>query len=314
MLVADGTYNQCGGGTIVNISTSGTPSAPITFQSQNKWGAKLVGDTSCAVGFAVRASYIVINNFDISGFGATSSQGIYLASGTNHVVFGNNIHNIANIFLSNSYGNDGIFVQTPNDLINSNFIHDIGRTNTVNLDHGIYVDGSLGASSTTIQNNVIYNTPQGWCVQLYPGSMSGVLIINNTFNCNDTHNGGSIVQGSALSNSRIANNLFYNPGGGIAIDFTCCGTANSNVEVDHNVTTAGSMGDIAPSGVNFNNNITGASTSGLVNNEAGADYHLVTGSPAIGAGTSLGAPSMDIQGTSRSQFSRYDVGAYEYPH
>src|SRR5262249_56162761 len=56
VLVADGTYNQCGGGTIVNISTSGTPSAPITFQSQNKWGAKLVGDTSCAVGFAVRAS------------------------------------------------------------------------------------------------------------------------------------------------------------------------------------------------------------------------------------------------------------------
>src|SRR5262249_17359731 len=128
-LVADGTYNQCSGGTNVDITTRGTPSAPITFQSQNKWGAKLVGDTSCMLGFAVRASYIVINNFDISGFGAFSSQGVALASGTNHVLFGNNIHNIANVNEgSQANGNDGIFVQTPNDRIDSNFIHDIGRT------------------------------------------------------------------------------------------------------------------------------------------------------------------------------------------
>jgi hypothetical protein len=316
VLVADGTYNQCSGGTIVNITSSGTSSAPITFQSQNKWGAKLVGDTSCGLGFAVRASYIVINNFDISGFGATSSQGIYLASGTNHVIFGNNIHNISNISQSNSYGDDGIFVSSSNDLIDANFIHDVGRTNTVNLDHGIYVDGSLGASSTTIQNNVIYNTPQGWCVQLYPGSVSGVTIINNTFDCKDTHNSGSIIAAaSPLANSRIANNIFYNPGGGVAINMgSCCGGSFSNVTVEHNVTTGSSMTDMSASGVTFSNNILSASPSVLVSNEAGADYHLVTGSPAIGAGTSVGAPSVDIEGTSRSQLSRYDVGAYEYPH
>jgi hypothetical protein len=313
VFVADGTYNQCSGGTIVDINTSGTPGSHITFQSQNKWGAKLVGDISCEYGFTAHGSFIDIIGFDISGMAANSAQGVYLASGTNHTLFGNNIHNIGNIVTGSSYGNDCIFVQTTNDLIDSNFMFDCGRTggHSPTIDHGIYADG---ASSLTIQNNVIVDIPAGWCIQLYPGAQSNVLIINNTLNSQNSGAVGEIVAGSPLSNSRIANNLFYAPATA-AIDFSL--GSFSGVTVDHNLTTGGSMGDTSPSGVTFSSNITGASTSGLVVNPAiGAtgDYHLVTGSPAIGAGTSSSAPSTDVEGTSRSQLSRYDVGAYEYPH
>lgn len=311
MLVADGTYNQCSGA-IVDVNTSGAPSAPITFQSQNKWGAKLVGDTSCEYGFAVRASYINIKDFDISGFGAVSSQGIYLASGTNHTVFGNKIHNIANISTGSNFGNDGIFIATTNDLIDSNLIFAIGRTGGTSShaqDHGLYCDG---ASSLTIQNNVIYDTRFGWPIQLFPAAMSNVLIINNTLDGQNSNVVGEIVQGaSPLSNSRIANNLIYAPTTA-AINFSF--GSNSNVTVDHNLTTVGAMGDSSASGVSFTSNITGASTSGLVANEPNGDYHLVIGSPAIDAGTSSSAPSTDIEGASRPQGAGYDIGAYEYPN
>lgn len=41
------------------------------------------------------------------------------------------------------------------------------------------------------------------------------------------------------------------------------------------------------------------------------DYHLRRGSPAIDAGTPVGAPSTDLEGTPRPQGNAYDIGAYE---
>lgn len=315
MIVEDGVYGtSCtNGGTIVDITASGTASSPITFQSQHYGGAKLQAPSTCQVGFKLDGSFQVVKGFDISGLGFTSSQGFYLRAGSHHTVFGNIIHNIGNIVQNNSYGTDGIFVQTVNDIIDSNIIHDIGRTNQVNLDHGMYVDFSLGANGTLIQNNLIYNTPEGWPIQLYPGSGSNVTVINNTLYSGDNHNNGDIVVGATLTNSRIANNLMI---GNLAsaIDFHTLSTSGDSLIVENNITTSASMQDVTvQGGVTFTNNKVGVSTSGLVANLANDDYHLVTGSPAIGAGTSVGAPSTDIEGTSRSQLSRYDVGAYEFP-
>ena len=45
----------------------------------------------------------------------------------------------------------------------------------------------------------------------------------------------------------------------------------------------------------------------------GNDYHLQTSSPCKDTGTSLGAPSDDLEGTPRPLGSGYDMGAYEYP-
>ncbi len=42
------------------------------------------------------------------------------------------------------------------------------------------------------------------------------------------------------------------------------------------------------------------------------DFHLQTGSPCIDEGTSIGAPQVDFEGTSRPQGLGFDIGAYEY--
>ena len=42
-----------------------------------------------------------------------------------------------------------------------------------------------------------------------------------------------------------------------------------------------------------------------------SDFTLQTTSPAIDAGSSVGAPSTDFAGNARPQGSGYDIGAYE---
>jgi hypothetical protein len=297
------------------MSNSGTSSAPITFESQNKWGAKLAIPPSCDVGFNVTGSFVVIKNFDISGAGAPSSTGIFFNSGSNHIAFGNRIHNIANVVQNNLNGNTGFFVETANDLIDSNVIFGIGRlpgSNTLNHDHGLYIDGSLGAANTIVQNNLLYQNNVGYNIQLFPGTINNMLIINNTIDATGSQNTGCIVQGGNLTNSRIANNICINPGGGIMIHNNCCGDSASNVLVDHNVTSAPGMVELNNTYNIDGSNIFNANPSALFSNLGGNDYHLVANSPAIGAGTSNGAPSTDIEGTSRG--SRIDSGAYEFPH
>lgn len=46
--------------------------------------------------------------------------------------------------------------------------------------------------------------------------------------------------------------------------------------------------------------------------DGNADYHLQVGSIAIDAGTTIGAPSIDIDGNARPQGNKIDIGPFEY--
>jgi len=312
--VADGTYNECN----ISIGNGGSSGSPITFQSQNKWGAKVVAPTSCDVIFNLTGSFIVVKDFDISGAGARSSTGIFFNSGSNHTAFGNKIHNLANVPQNNLNGNVGVFVETPNDVIDSNVIFSIGRTvsgsNTTNHDHGMYIDATLGASNTLIQNNLLYNNNVGYDIQLYPGTLHNVLILNNTMDATGSFNIGCIEQGTTLVNSRIANNICYNPGGNVMFHTGANGDSASNVSVDHNVTTASNMVSVNNTYNIDSTNKLGVSGSALFTNVGASDYSIQITSPAYGAGSSLNAPGDDIVGTVRPQNGRYDAGAYEFPN
>jgi len=43
-----------------------------------------------------------------------------------------------------------------------------------------------------------------------------------------------------------------------------------------------------------------------------SNYHLQADSPCVDSGTSVGAPSTDLDGTTRPQGAGYDMGAYEF--
>lgn len=64
-------------------------------------------------------------------------------------------------------------------------------------------------------------------------------------------------------------------------------------------------------------NVTGYDTHGifgdaLFKNVIGKDYHLTSTSPARNKGTNTQCPATDYVGTTRSQESICDIGAYEY--
>jgi hypothetical protein len=77
VLVMNGTYTGPSGGTVLNIATSGTASAPITFEAAP--GQTPVIDSSGTwIGINIEASYIVINGFTVKGDAAnyTLSQAL----------------------------------------------------------------------------------------------------------------------------------------------------------------------------------------------------------------------------------------------
>src|SRR5581483_5053245 len=105
-----------------------------------------------------------------------------------------------------------------------------------NQDHGIYLSSG---SNITIRNNIFYNIRHGWALHRYNTGGAGtdqVYIVNNTFAFPKPWRDGPIVIGDPLTNSVIANNIFYQPTtAGIWYD----GGTISNVTVSNNITYGG---------------------------------------------------------------------------
>ncbi|MGH7568623.1 MAG: choice-of-anchor Q domain-containing protein [Gemmatimonadales bacterium] len=336
VIVDNGVYTDTDGdGSVVAINRGGTAGAWVTFRARNQWGAKLDGvNGTAAQGFDLNngVGYVRIEGFEIYGVanrgspttGRGSASGIDLYDGGHDSqIVGNHIHDIGRVctLSTNTNGQVAIFVQVPNVTIERNLIHDIGRffpgengcsytgfTGYQTLDHGVYLNGGApGADGVMIRNNIFYNTRHGWAVQMYPGSLTNMNVLNNTFafgnpNKNYTH----IVLDASISNSLIANNIFYNPEAGRTIEAQ---GFSGTITVSHNITTGSAMTDVStPSGMTLINNR--LNTNPLFVN-APADFHLKAGSPAIDAGVSLTLVTIDFDGVVRPTGTAYDIGAYE---
>ena len=238
-------------------------------------------------------------------------MGIYV-TGSGAQLIGNTIQNIAK---------DGIRGSGGGITLEDNAILDCYNVND-NHDDGIqWYSGSGGtAPNVTIRTTYINDDTSGG-TRNFIGNFQGIgcfddyltywTVENNIVICNHWH-------GISLYNAdycTIANNTAYNykyiasesdmntwinffegkQGGG--------GTGNTLVNNLMHSSTSG-----------YNQQVTRSNyTQYFVNtNPSSLDLHLKSGSPAIDAGTSSGAPSVDFDGVSRPQGSGYDVGAYEY--
>jgi hypothetical protein len=185
--------------------------------------------------------------------------------------------------------------------------------------HGINLaDGSR--ANIVIWNNLVYNTAYagvrfGGGVDL----LQGMQLYNNTFYntgmAGDTPSSGALTNDLAVEANQmdIRNNIFwpqtgsgYNRGAGNA-DFT----GGVGIFTNNLFYNAGPVPAFSTASVGAN--------PAFVN--VGTDFHLQSGSPAIGAGTS--APSgvvvddFDVATSTRAQtlrslYSAYDIGAYEH--
>jgi hypothetical protein len=337
VIVGDGVFGDHDvDGTIVRIARGGAPGELVTFRAANRWKARLDGKNGAAAnGFELDngIGYVRIEGFEITGLanigspttGRGSASGIDLYDGGHDAqIVGNHIHHIGNVctLSTNTNGQVGIFVQQPNVSIEGNVIHDIGRLfprengcmytpffrGYETLDHGIYLNGgSHGANGAVIRNNVFYNTRHGWAVQWYPGSLTNVHVLNNTFAFgNPAKDYTAMVLDASISASSIVNNIFYNPEGGRTIeaeDFA------GDITIANNLTSGSAMTDRRVAGIMLLNNQVG--TDPLFVN-APLDFRLKAGSPAIDAGRGLARVRLDIDGAERPRGAGYDIGAHEH--
>jgi hypothetical protein len=284
---------------------SGTVTARITFISARKWGAK-IRSTGTKITWENQGDYVDIVGFDISGDG---SEGILnLASYVR--IIGNHVHNIPASPCNNNGGagiNDGNYAAHDNDII-GNVVHDIGPINTpCNFAQGIYHSNLRGhicnnisyrnsgfgihlwhaANAVTIANNLVFENGSGGMV-IGAGDAPGGVTADNCVVANNIaiHNGqyGIFEDGNTGTHNRYLNNLVYaNP---VNFSLQNGNTATATITAD-------------PQFVNYQPDGSG-------------DYHLTATSPAIDAGTNIGAPTTDIDGVSRPQGKGWDIGPYEY--
>ncbi len=331
VIVKDGTYTSTNA-FLASFSRSGTASNYITFKSENKWGAVITpknlgqssGYDSEGFVFTGTASYINIEDFEIKNgsFGA-----IYAQKGSNHLNFrGNNIHDIGRICSTTDYGFTGInLIQATNILVENNIIHDIGRyepgengcnngtsLNYKNHDHGLYVNG---VTDLIARNNIFYNIKRGQGVHFYSGDgfiSSNINIINNTFAFgNPYHPAGHIMLWGSVNNSTIANNIFYSQvGSGMQIYQGSYDYSNDTIKNNITYGGTGKLNDGTATGITISGNLN--ATDPKFTNPTSYDFTLLSSSPAINAGLTLGTVTNDFNLVSRPQGTSYDIGAYEY--
>jgi parallel beta helix pectate lyase-like protein len=263
-------------------------------------------------GVSVNASYVRIEGFDI--------RWVYhdaLSINVDNVeIVGNHIHDIGRYCTDDSFGIAGYAGHSGNVVFEQNVLNDVGRLGPgeagctpatdywQNHDHGIY--HSQG-DNFIVRNNVFYHFTHGWPIQLYAGSVAQFYVVNNTFAFANPNRVGHIVIDEPLSNSVIANNIFYQP---TTAGIDMSGGTLTNVTVENNLTASGVVWSGSTTGATFANNLD--NTDPQFVNPATFDFHLQAGSPAIGSGIALPYVTNDFDGVSRPQGAGVDIGAFEF--
>ncbi|HSW97905.1 MAG TPA: choice-of-anchor Q domain-containing protein [Candidatus Saccharimonadales bacterium] len=291
--VAPGNYGT------ITISKSGTASSPLTIISDTKWGAKISGSgNGTTKNYLVRnnGSYVRLIGFDMTGKGVTNGVDNF---GSHNLIQGNHVHDMTNINCSGTPGGSGLGDDTgSNNTYDGNIVNNFGDYPTkCDYVHAIYVDDD----GDIVSNNITYNNVGNG---LYTNHGTGkVIFTNNLSYANKEYGLG--INGSGSGNI-AQNNILI--GNGIAGMKTWSGV--SNTQVSSNILFNNASNFIFDGSATQSKTIT--SDPQLVNYQSNGsgDYHLKAGSPAIGAGVSGNAPSIDFDGHSRS--GAIDIGPYAY--
>jgi pectate disaccharide-lyase len=308
-----------GPGTVVHVATgeygmviaeqSGASGRPITFLSDEKWGAR-INQTGTDPAWINFSDYVDVVGFDMSaprahqGF---NNRGNYVR------VFDTHMHNV--FTEGECTGGAGInhelYPGTGNAAI-GNWIHEIGPVGC-SLVHGVYVSNA----GSFVQNNLVYDV-SGWLLHFYHAADSAT-VTNNTVFPGDTSRGEGTEGGVTL----CADEGNTEP----ADDFS----VSNNIirDVQYGITECGQMGEnLGPNNVYQNNLFYNVElTTSLQNPDSGSvtadpkfvdwrpdgsgDYRLSSSSPGVDTGVSERAPTFDKDLIGRPVPAVNDRGAYE---
>ncbi|MFL5815717.1 MAG: choice-of-anchor D domain-containing protein [Bdellovibrionia bacterium] len=330
--VRPGTYKlpacSSSSGNSISMSKSGTAAAPITFISDSRWQAKLVGDPSCRNQWYITGSYINIWGFDFTGIQTSSALNSAViamegANGNVDVAY-NHIHDLPYGFGSaismEPWGNS-TYTGAPCS-VHDNVIHDIAFNTSENFNnYGMYI--ACGKTSY-IYNNLIYN--QGTIgIHLWHAA-NGVNIFNNTVSSNNTASGNQSIgilvgtgdggrQTGAVYN--VSNNIVVNSYYGIVAEYGSGASISTSSVFKNNLIYNNKIDWYYNAGGQKTTlQAMGMSVTGIVNKDprfvspSSANYRLLSDSPAINAGSATGAPTRDLELALRAL--PVDIGAYEF--
>ncbi|SHH51634.1 Right handed beta helix region [Chryseolinea serpens] len=264
----------------------------------------LISNTGCE-GF-----YIGNSHYD-SGVGKT-------CNGTNLTIME---HDVVNVKVYNntlqSIGNDGIQIgaAVSGCEVHHNTVTNYGALNNYGHTNGFQAGG--GTTQAKVYDNII-DTGNGYCfwdsggggiyynniarngllggfsLIDYAGNYAptGFMVMNNTIvNCPQFD---IIMYSEGPPTSRIANNIFVT------------NQASGYTFIKYNSPTAQART------VEANNLKTTDINSVKFTNAAAMDYHLLTGSPAINAGTDLTSYGVTVDMDGKARVGAYDQGAFEF--
>jgi len=257
-----------------------------------------------------------IHHGDVAGdphrYGGADGIGIKDGSKNGKVYENKVIYLPYNFGQPNVHGRTGIYIDgwdsiTSNIDVFNNLVHHTGA--------GVGISTEIGgiAKDIKIYNNILYENEVGIIAPLHheadkpAGLIQNVTCVNNTIYKNDTGWKYGIflgrVQGTTptlLDNVKVINNILSkNPKYQI---FKVNRSGVTKILIDHNLI----FGPSSELGTNY------IRSDPQFVNETNRNFHLKSTSPAINAGTSVEAPSFDLDNKKRPQGTKFDIGAYEY--
>jgi parallel beta-helix repeat protein len=304
--VAPGNYSGA-----ITTSASGTSKARIRFVSDRQWGA-VIRAASVDIVWTNLGDYVDIEGFDIAGSTPDTCDGIINYASYVRII-GNNVHDVgydpARCVFGSGIVNHNNRAGHDDDVI-GNVVHDIGNFGRAHqLHHGIYHANLRGH----IWNNLVYRC-EGWGIHLWHAAAEVTIANNTVFNnayggilIGDGDDPGGFPPGVVNDRTVVSNNLVYRNGlqrGASGYGIEEYGNTGVNNQYLNNLVYQNGPRDWKLQ--NGNRAVGSISADPQFVNyqpDGSGDYHLRATSPAIHAGTSLGAAPFKTSSSLGAEFA-----------